>query len=239
MARIDSSSQNSIAGHYHVTAQVLDPETGSPATVTTPTLAAVIAAGSAVDASEGDVLTVDTNGDAGWASPATPDVPSLAEVFAVAGGETNQPADANTPVQLFTPAGPNGDINAGADFQIWAGSAASGLGGGTGGTVSLASGDGLDAQDTSFYGASVLLSGGSANKYGRIRIDTENAYATKGDVLGYVSGDLGTLVWSQLVTTASSTPVGGNFVSILVADTTNKVLYAWTGSDYIQIGAWT
>lgn len=165
--------------------------------------------------------------------------PTLAEVYAAGGGALGAPYNGASAVSIVAPNGPQGETNAGVRFELWAGSAATGLGGGNGADLWLYAGDGYDAEDTPFAGAAIEVRGGAANKPGRLFITTGDAQATKGDVLGHVSGDTGTVVWSQLVTTATSSPVGETFTSILVADTTGKKLYGWTGTDYVQIGAWS
>ena len=77
--------------------------------------------------------------------------------------------------------------------------------------------------------------GGAAGEHGKAYIRSDNTYGNAGDTL---QSDATYATWQALVTTAAASPIGGGFVSVFVADTTNKILYGWTGADYTKIGDW-
>lgn len=81
--------------------------------------------------------------------------------------------------------------------------------------------------------------GGADGTPGRARMFSAGSTGNAGDVPiadGPFAGN--TMAWGALVSYVAGAP-GSSYVSPLRADTSAKKLYAWNGSAYAQIGAWT
>lgn len=105
----------------------------------------------------------------------------------------------------------------------------------TTGNASIEGGTG-SWDDNLYVGSKVTAAGGTDGENGKVSIYTDGTNGLLGDAL---ISDATSATWQGLVTTASTSPIGNGYVSVFVADTTNKVLYAWVGSDYVKIGEWT
>lgn len=195
-----------------------------PVSVAIPPLADVLTAGN--DA--GDNSIVGLAGTIQFSTGATPDAIQIA---GIAGGTDED----GTQLWLYAGAGTtSGDVNVpAAGIDIYPG-----LADGTNGRI------GIQTDGTYGNSGDVLTTDGT---YATWQPNTGATGAT--GVTGAtgptgetgptgVTGATGPAGATATLTTASSSPIGGGFVSFLVADTTNKVLYGWETSDYIKIGEW-
>lgn len=227
----------------------------APAPTEAPTLAEVLAAGNELTASS--TIRASGTGDA------TAAVVTFAPAY-----ETGDPAVLNAGYVQATGGNINddaGDFNGGffqtspavseaaGAFLAGGGNASASNDLGFGGTVTA---NGSYVYDGHLLGGSAQISGGIGENNSAAAYVTADGGGSEGvDVAGRVaimtggtSGSAAHLLtadgtgyadWAALVTTAAASPVGGGLSSVLVADTTNKKLYAWTGSAYVQIGDWS